>query len=196
MLLHIIVINSNICVHNNKLTFYYGHENIYFLKVLKIRGKPMKYMKRILLAVSLIVGIGASAGCGNDNIMDELAQDGRFLNLVQNLVATNLDVTLRNDGPYTLFAPTDAAFEGLELPDDVEKLAFVLQNHVVAGEFNADDLRNLIANNENVLTALSGETITITEDADGNLYANDALIVDADIEAENGVIHAINALLI
>ena len=156
----------------------------------------MKYMKRILLAVSLIVGIGASAGCGNDNIMDELAQDGRFLNLVQNLVATNLDVTLRNDGPYTLFAPTDAAFEGLELPDDVEKLAFVLQNHVVAGEFNADDLRNLIANNENVLTALSGETITITEDADGNLYANDALIVDADIEAENGVIHAINALLI
>lgn len=128
-------------------------------------------------------------------IVDVAAGAGSFTTLVQAIQVAGLEDTLRGEGPFTVFAPTDDAFDALpegtldSLLADPEALADVLTYHVVAGEFMAAD----------VVTMDSAETVqggTITFDTTDGVKVNDATVTQTDIEASNGVIHVIDAVLI
>jgi len=103
--------------------------------------------------------------------------------------------TLNGDGPFTVFAPTDAAFEALPagtldaLLADVPTLRDILTYHVVGGETTSDEL-----NNGDLFTTVNGSQVRISVTAEG-IFINDARITVADIEADNGVVHVIDAVL-
>ncbi len=108
--------------------------------------------------------------------------------------ATGLDATL-SSGEYTVFAPTDAAFNDLlvttKLTADqllaADELAQILQYHVLSGEVLAEDVTNAMK-----ATTLQGKQVTF-EVKDGSVYINGAKVTITDIPASNGVIHAISA---
>jgi transforming growth factor-beta-induced protein len=136
----------------------------------------------------------------------DVAQGNEDLSiLVEALVAAELVATLEGEGPFTVFAPTNAAFEalleaqgvadldGLIAELGVEAVTNILLYHVVTGDFSAADL---IAQGEGSLpTALEGNTLAFAV-VDGSVVINDsATVVEADIEASNGVIHVIDTVL-
>ena len=135
------------------------------------------------------------------NIVETADAAGDFTTLIAAAQAAGLDETLANDGPYTVFAPTDAAFEaaladlGLtaeELLADTELLTSVLTYHVVEGEVPAADVVTL--DGEEVPT-VNGASVTITVDGE-SVMVNDANVVATDVFASNGVIHVIDAVLV
>ena len=109
--------------------------------------------------------------------------------------AAGLDETLANDGPFTVFAPTDAAFNALPagtvdaLLQDVDALTEVLLYHVVAGEVLAEDVVTLSS-----AQTLQGSNVSI--DTSMGVKINDATVTQTDILAENGVIHVIDKVLL
>jgi transforming growth factor-beta-induced protein len=115
---------------------------------------------------------------------------------------------LSGPGPYTVFAPTDAAFADLlaalgvtaeELLGDTDLLATVLSYHVVPGKFAAEDVIAAASLDEmagvNIATLLGGTTVNISL-SDGGVMVNDSNVIDVDIMADNGVIHVIDAVLL
>ena len=138
----------------------------------------------------------------------DVAIAGGFSELVGYVQLADLEDALRGAGPFTVFAPTNDAFEDLldELEDGaadflldpdnegvlVGILTELLTYHVVAGEFTAADL---LADVPTELTTLQGDTLEITED-NGSLFVNGLEIDPADIFASNGVIHVINEVLL
>jgi len=132
------------------------------------------------------------------DIVDTAVADGRFTTLVAAVQAAGLVETLKGEGPFTVFAPTDEAFaklpagtvEDLLKPENLEALQNILLYHVVPGKVMAADVTAL----ENAETA-SGQTVAIKTDM-GNVYINDAKVVITDIETSNGVIHVIDAVLL
>ena len=133
-----------------------------------------------------------------EDIVDTAINDGRFTTLVDALTAANLVDTLRGDGPFTVFAPTDDAFAAMDqdvlaaaLADPSGLLTQVLTYHVVNGEVPASDVVNLTT-----ATTLEGSNITI-EVVDGAVILNgEAEVVITDIECTNGLIHVIDAVLL
>ena len=129
-------------------------------------------------------------------IVEVAVAAGDFTTLVAAVEAADLVDTLSGEGPFTVFAPTDAAFEALpegaldDLLADPAALADVLTYHVVAGEVYAADVVELdsaeTVNGASVDIQVDGDTVTI----DG------AQVVVTDIEASNGVIHVIDAVLL
>jgi uncharacterized surface protein with fasciclin (FAS1) repeats len=109
--------------------------------------------------------------------------------------AAGLVDTLKGEGPFTVFAPTDEAFAKLPagtvegLLADAPKLTQVLTYHVVPGRVMAADVAGLSA-----ATTVQGGTLTI--DTANGVKVNDAAVIQADVEADNGVIHAIDAVLL
>ncbi len=109
--------------------------------------------------------------------------------------AYDLDKTLKNNGPYTLFAPSDKAFEKMPTDDkqslwaNKKKLKQVLQYHIVFGKFNAAALRK-----KSKLKTLEGHSITISTKGD-DLYADKALMTTTDIPCSNGVIHVVDEII-
>jgi hypothetical protein len=104
---------------------------------------------------------------------------------------------LSGAGPFTVFAPTDAAFAALPagtvealLADPTGDLAQILLYHVASGSVMSTDLSD-----GQIVTTLQGQTVTITITG-GNVFVNDAQVIVADIEAENGVVHVIDAVLL
>ena len=148
----------------------------------------------MLLLMALIVPVLAQQEDGD--IVSVLQADERFATLVQAVEAADLVETLQQEGPYTVFAPTDEAFDQLpdgaleDLLDDPQQLREVLWYHVVEGEVTAEDLSDgdtpATVQGENLDVSIDGEHVTI----------NDASVVEADIEASNGVIHAIDGVLL
>lgn len=131
------------------------------------------------------------------DIVDVAIEDGRFENLVAALEAAGLTETLKGEGPFTVFAPTDEAFDALPegeleaLLEDTPALTSVLQYHVVPEELMVEDLAALDS-----VTTLLDEDVTVTLE-NGNMTLNDeALIVISDVQTSNGVIHVIDAVLI
>lgn len=130
------------------------------------------------------------------NIVETAVAAGDFTTLVTAVEAAGLAETLSGEGPYTVFAPTDAAFEALpagtldELLADPDALANVLTYHVVDGDVMAADLSDGME-----VEALNGETLTITVDGD-TVKVNDATVTTADIVTSNGVIHVIDTVLV
>lgn len=129
------------------------------------------------------------------NIVETAINAGTFETLVTAVQAAGLVDTLSGDGPFTVFAPTDAAFaelpEGMleDLLADKEKLTAVLTYHVLAGEYMAADVEGLES-----MDTVQGEALTI--DTMGGVMVNDANVITADVKASNGVIHVIDKVLI
>ncbi len=111
--------------------------------------------------------------------------------------AANLDGALMGEGPFTVFAPTDDAFAALPegtvealLEDPEGDLAQILLYHVVSGTAKSTDLSD-----GQMITTLQGKEVTVTI-MDGKVYINDAMVTVADVMADNGVVHVINAVLL
>jgi uncharacterized surface protein with fasciclin (FAS1) repeats len=148
-------------------------------------------MKKLLTAAALIFAVTSAHAA---DIVNSAIDAGNFKTLVTALKAADLVDTLKGPGPLTVFAPTDEAFAKLPkakldaLLKDKAQLTKVLTYHVVAGKVMAMDVK------PGKVKTLEGESITIT-DKNGVLKANNAKILKTDIVADNGVIHAIDAVL-
>lgn len=117
--------------------------------------------------------------------------------LVEAVTAADLVETLQGEGPFTVFAPTNAAFEAADEvvapllePENKEQLADVLTYHVVPGELKAADLTD-----GQQLETVQGGTLTVGVDGD-TVTINDAPVEMADIDAANGVVHVIGGVLV
>ena len=132
------------------------------------------------------------------NIVQVAIDAGNFKTLAAALQAAGLVDALQGPGPFTVFAPTDAAFAKLpagtldQLLADKEKLASILTYHVVSGRVMAADVLN--AKGAKPAT-LNGQTLDITVRGD-KVYVNGAQVITADLVASNGVIHVIDRVLI
>jgi uncharacterized surface protein with fasciclin (FAS1) repeats len=132
------------------------------------------------------------------DIVDTAVANGSFTTLAAALQAAGLVDALKADGPFTVFAPTDEAFaklpagtvEGLLKPENLEQLKAILLYHVVEGKVMAADVAGITS-----ATALSGKDLAVKVDM-GNVYINESKVVLADVEASNGVIHVIDAVLL
>jgi uncharacterized surface protein with fasciclin (FAS1) repeats len=130
------------------------------------------------------------------DIVDIAVEDGRFTTLVAALEAAGLVDALKAEGPLTVFAPTDEAFAALPegtvegLLADIPALTDVLLYHVVDGKVMASDVVELSS-----ATTLLGQDVSISV-MDGKVMINDSVVIIPDIEASNGVIHVIDAVLL
>jgi uncharacterized surface protein with fasciclin (FAS1) repeats len=132
------------------------------------------------------------------NIVETAVAAGDFKTLVTALKAAGLVDTLSGPGPFTVFAPTDAAFaklpagtvQDLLKPENKEKLVAILTYHVVAGDVTAKDVVKLTE-----AKTLNGKDVKIMVHG-GTVMINDATVVKADIACSNGVIHVIDSVLI
>ncbi len=131
------------------------------------------------------------------NIVETAVSNGSFNTLVAAVKAAGLVETLSGAGPFTVFAPVDAAFDALPAgtvdtlvkPESKEQLTGILTYHVVAGKVMSSDLTDGMT-----ATTVNGQTITIRL-TDGKVMVNDAEVIIADVDTDNGVVHAINAVL-
>ena len=135
------------------------------------------------------------------DIVETADAAGDFTTLIAAAQAAGLDETLAGEGPFTVFAPTDEAFEAAladldltadELLADTELLTSVLTYHVVEGEVPASDVVTL--DGEEVPT-VNGASVLITIDGE-TVMVNEATVVAPDVFASNGVIHVIDAVLL
>jgi uncharacterized surface protein with fasciclin (FAS1) repeats len=132
------------------------------------------------------------------DVVDTAVAAGSFKTLAKALEVADLVGTLKGAGPFTVFAPTDEAFaklpagtlDSLLKPENREKLRRILTYHVVAGAVTAADAAKLRS-----ARAVSGDTIRIAVH-DGAVQVDKAHVVKADIAASNGVIHAIDAVML
>ena len=150
-----------------------------------------------LVLVGMLVATPARAQQPK-TIVDTAVAAGSFTTLAKALTAADLVATLKGPGPFTVFAPTDAAFaklpagtvENLLKPENKDKLRRVLTYHVVSGNVRAADVVNLQS-----AKAVSGDTITIKV-ADGKVTVDAANVTKTDIQASNGVIHVIDSVIL
>ena len=128
------------------------------------------------------------------DIVDTAVAAGSFTTLVTAVEAAGLVETLKGDGPFTVFAPTDEAFAAIPdedlqaLLNDKEALTAVLTYHVVAGKVMAADVAGLTS-----AETVQGQNLTI--DASDGVKVDAATVVQTDIKASNGVVHVIDAVL-
>lgn len=131
-------------------------------------------------------------------IVDVAVENGSFKTLVAALQAADLVDALKGTGPFTVFAPTDAAFAKLPagtvdaLLKDPKKLASILTYHVVSGKVMAADV---IKGNGGKPATLNGAALTITVNG-GKVFVNGAQVTAADVAASNGVIHVIDTVVL
>jgi len=133
------------------------------------------------------------------DIVDTAVAAGSFNTLVAAVQAAGLESTLRGAGPFTVFAPTDAAFaalpagtvEDLLKPENKAKLTAILTYHVIPGEV----MSSAIAGQTVEPATVEGAKLKAVGGADGTVMINDAKVVTADVDASNGVIHVIDKVL-
>ena len=153
-------------------------------------------MAHTIAAVLALSGVAAQAQQGKD-IVDTAVAAGSFKTLATALEAADLVDTLKGNGPYTVFAPTDEAFAKLPpatlndllKPENRAKLKRILTYHVVAGRVSSADVVKLES-----AAAVSGDTIRI-KSSGGAVMVNNARVVKADIAASNGIIHVIDTVI-
>jgi uncharacterized surface protein with fasciclin (FAS1) repeats len=135
----------------------------------------------------------------SNTIVDIAVADGRFTTLVAAVTAAGLVETLSGEGPFTVFAPTDDAFaalpagtlDSLLLPENKQQLTDILLYHVVSGKVMAADVVGLTS-----APTVLGKDLSISV-KDGKVYLNEVVqVIITDIEASNGVIHVIDAVLL
>ena len=132
------------------------------------------------------------------DIVETAVAAGSFNTLVKAVTAAELVQTLKGKGPFTVFAPSDEAFSALDSdlltdllkPENKNTLTGILTFHVLSGKIMSTDISGVIE-----ATTVNGQKLTVKKSY-GNVFVNDAQVVSADIEADNGVIHVINKVLI
>ena len=159
----------------------------------------MKSLIKSLACVLAVASIsaGSLSAAEKKDIVDTAVAAGSFKTLAAALGAAGLVETLKGDGPFTVFAPTDEAFaklpagtvEMLLKPENKAKLVDILTYHVVAGEVSAEAAMKMTK-----ATALNKKDLAL-EVKDGSLYLNESKVVTADVAASNGVIHVIDTVL-
>jgi uncharacterized surface protein with fasciclin (FAS1) repeats len=155
---------------------------------------------RTVIATGLLAaGLTLSAGVAKAaNIVETAVAAGQFQTLVAAVKAAGLAETLAGDGPFTVFAPTDAAFaklpegtvEELLKPENKDKLVAILTYHVVPGKVMSGD----IAGKELEAETVQGQKLMI--DATDGVKVDEANVVQADVMADNGVIHVIDTVVL
>jgi uncharacterized surface protein with fasciclin (FAS1) repeats len=154
------------------------------------------YRTTLALAASALIALPAFAGMKKD-IVDTAVEAGSFETLVAAVQAADLVDTLKGDGPFTVFAPTDEAFaalpegtvEDLLKPENKDQLIEILTYHVVPGKVMSGDLSDDMA-----ATTVQGSDVMI--DLDNGVMVEEATVVSADIETSNGVIHVIDKVIL
>ena len=145
-------------------------------------------------ALIALPATGFADGHGAD-IVDIAVADGNFTTLVAAVEAAGLADTLKGEGPFTVFAPTDEAFAALPegtveaLLADIPALTAILTYHVVPGAVMSGDLADGM-----MAETVNGQSVTIG--TEGGVTVDGANVVLADIEASNGVIHVIDAVIL
>ena len=168
------------------------------------QGEPKINLRTSLKALVLIIPF-ALAACASQqeassekDIVDTAVEAGQFNTLVAAVQAADLVDTLKSDGPFTVFAPTDAAFaklpdgtvENLLKPENKDQLVTVLTYHVVSGKIMSSD----IAGKKAEVPTVQGSDLSV--DATSGVMVDNAMVVAADIEASNGVIHVIDTVVL
>jgi uncharacterized surface protein with fasciclin (FAS1) repeats len=144
------------------------------------------------------VMVGGSMMVPSKNIVENAAASSDHTTLVAAVKAAGLDGTLSGAGPFTVFAPANAAFEKLPAgtidnllkPESKEKLTSVLTYHVVPGAVRSTDLKD-----GQKVTTVQGEELTVRI-KDGKVMINDAEVTTADVISSNGVTHVVNGVLL
>ncbi|MDF1717534.1 MAG: fasciclin domain-containing protein [Antarcticimicrobium sp.] len=151
----------------------------------------------IATAAAMTAGTAAFAGGHSKDIVDTAVSAGSFTTLVAAVQAAGLVETLKGEGPFTVFAPTDDAFaalpegtvENLLKPENKDQLTAILTYHVVPGKVMSTDL----SNNMMAATVQGGDVTIMTE---GGVTVNGANVTTADVMASNGVIHVIDQVIL
>ena len=159
--------------------------------------------RRFALKATALAAVAAlAAACApmddGDDIVDIAASNPDFSTLVAAVSAAGLVDTLKSDGPFTVFAPTNAAFDALPagtvetllLPENKDQLVSILTYHVVPGAVTSDQL----AGQRLSVATVQGSNVHI--DATDGVKVDGANVVAADIIATNGVIHVIDAVIL
>ena len=157
----------------------------------------MKFRNVVAAAAVALVSIGAQATgiAPSKDIVDTAVEAGSFKTLAAALQAADLISTLKSEGPFTVFAPTDAAFAKIPKADldallsDKRALTEVLTYHVVSGKVMAADVVKLTQAN-----TVEGSPVKIKV-VDGKVMINNANVSATDIAASNGVIHVIDTVI-
>ena len=175
----------------------------------------MKVLRPVAFAALALAAALTLSACGSDSetameetmqetteqtsvgtIVDVASAAGNFSTLVAAVAAADLVETLSGEGPFTVFAPTDEAFaalpegvlDGLLLPENKALLAQILTYHVVAGKVMAADVT------DGDVATVEGQTIKLA--TEGGVTVNGATVIAADVAASNGVIHAIDQVIL
>lgn len=161
--------------------------------------KKLNVILSILVASLTFTSFSYAGGSSmKKDVVDVAVENGSFNTLVAAVQAAGLVDTLKGDGPFTVFAPTDEAFaklpegtvEMLLMPKNKEQLVAVLTYHVVSGKVKAADVIKLDS-----ASTLQGQSVMVSTSG-GNVMINKANVVLADVEASNGVIHVIDTVLL
>lgn len=147
---------------------------------------------------ALTIGLAMPVQAQDQDIVDIAAGAGSFNTLVAALKAAGLVETLKGEGPFTVFAPTDEAFaklpagtvEDLLKPENIDKLRAILTYHVVPGRVKSSDVANLSS-----AETVQGQPLRIRVRY-GTVNVDNAKVVQADIMARNGVIHVIDTVVV
>ncbi len=156
----------------------------------------MKKITVLMMAFVLVASVGfAATPAAEKDVVDTAIGAGNFTTLVKALQAAGLVETLRGEGPFTVFAPTDEAFAKLpagtleSLLADKAKLTAVLTYHVVPGKVMSTDVVKLTS-----AKTVQGQSVKIS--SAGGVKIDGANVVTADIETTNGVIHVIDTVIL
>ena len=152
----------------------------------------------VLLPEAPVAAEASEMAASEQDIVDIAAADERFTTLVTAVQAAGLVETLKGEGPFTVFAPTNDAFaklpagtlDTLLLPENQQQLIDILTYHVVAGSVKAAQVVEL-----SEAETVQGGKVTIKVEM-GKVYINDAEVVITDIEASNGIIHVIDTVIL
>lgn len=159
-----------------------------------------RFALKATLAAGALATVSACADIGGGkDIVDVAASNGNFNTLVAAVQAAGLEETLRSDGPFTVFAPTDEAFaalpagtvESLLLPENKDKLTSILTYHVLPGTVKAADVSGV----KTTVETVNGASLKV-DGTRGGVLVNDARVETANISASNGVIHVIDKVLL
>jgi uncharacterized surface protein with fasciclin (FAS1) repeats len=175
-----------------------------------LKEKNMSVLRRSAIAGLVIAGLLTLSACGSDSdtaaetvteevsvgTIVDVAVANNFSTLVAAVTAADLVETLSGEGPFTVFAPTDEAFaalpagvlDALLLPENKAVLAQILTYHVVSGKVMAADVT------DGDVPTVEGNTIALSTAM--GVTVNGANVVTADVEASNGVVHAIDAVIL
>lgn len=156
----------------------------------------MNFVKIMAVAVLMALPFSA-ASAGSKDIVDTAASAGKFNTLVTAVKAAGLVDTLKGEGPFTVFAPTDEAFaklpkgtvEDLLKPENKDKLVKILTYHVVPGKIMSSD----IAGKKEEVATVEGSKLSVN--ATSGVMIDNAKVVKADIGASNGVFHSIDTVV-